>query len=78
VRRWLRPGEAGIFTPPTEGLGSDHAEIDQLEKSKFEETKYRNVRNCSLVCRAVGCDFLVGVLMETRFVRCQPRRSQME
>ena len=51
------------------GLARVYAEIDQLEKSRFEETKYSEYRELFPWFAAPGLALvlLVGVLMETRF-----------
>lgn len=53
----------------SEGLANVYAEIDKLEKSEFEETKYSEYTELFRWFAGPGlaCLLLVGVLMETRF-----------
>ena len=53
----------------SEGLAKVYAEIDQLEKSEFEETKYSEYTELFrwFAGSGLAAILLVGVLMETRF-----------
>jgi len=53
----------------TEGLARVYAEIDKLEKSQFEETKYLEYTELFswFAASGLGLIFVVGVLAETRF-----------
>ena len=62
--------QASIFTPSdSEGLAQVYAEIDKLEKSEFEETKYSEYTELFPWFAGPGLALIlsVGVLMETRF-----------
>ncbi len=62
--------EASIFTPPIpRGWHKVYAEIDKLEKSEFEETKYSEYTELFRWFAGPGLAaiLLVGVLSETRF-----------
>src|SRR5262249_2956668 len=64
----------------SEGLAQVYAEIDTLEKSKFEETKYSEYTELFRWFAAPGLAMLliVGVLTETRFARCRRSGDRFE
>lgn len=70
LRDMARVGGGRYFhASDSEGLTQVYAEIDKLEKSEFEETKYSEYLELFRWCAGPGFALIlaVGVLMETRF-----------
>jgi Ca-activated chloride channel family protein len=70
LREMAQTGHGRYFhAADSEGLAQVYAEIDKLEKTGFEETKYSEYRELFPWFAAPGLTLilLVGVLMETRF-----------
>jgi len=70
LREMAQTGHGRYFhASDSEGLAEVYAEIDKLEKTKVEETKYSEYRELFpwFVAPGLAMILLVGVLMETRF-----------
>ncbi len=70
LREMAETGHGRYFhASDSEGLAQVYAEIDKLEKSGFEETKYSEYRELFPWFAGTGLALVlvVGVLMETRF-----------
>jgi Ca-activated chloride channel family protein len=70
LREMARIGHGRYFhASDSEGLAQVYAEIDKLEKTRFEETKYSEYRELFPWFAATGIALIlgVGVLMESRF-----------
>ena len=70
LREMAETGHGRYFpASDSEGLTQVYAEIDKLEKSQLEETKYSEYTELFRWFAAPGLAaiLLVGVLMETRF-----------
>jgi Ca-activated chloride channel family protein len=70
LREMAQTGRGRYFhASDSEGLAQVYAEIDALEKTGFEETKYAEYRELFPWFAAPGLALilLVGILMETRF-----------
>jgi Ca-activated chloride channel family protein len=70
LREMAQTGRGRYFhASETEGLAQVYAEIDELEKTGFEETKYAEYRELFpwLAAPGLALVLLVGILMETRF-----------
>jgi Ca-activated chloride channel family protein len=53
----------------SDGLAQVYAEIDKLEKTEFEETKYSEYTELFrwFAGTGLGLVFVIGILVETRF-----------
>lgn len=70
LQEMARTGGGRYFhAADSEGLAQVYAEIDKLEKTEFEESKYAEYTELFRWCVGPGlaCLLLVGVLLETRF-----------
>jgi len=74
LREMAETGQGRYFhAADSGGLAQVYAEIDKLEKSAFEETKYSEYTELFRWFAAPGslCLLIVGVLMKPGFVRCR-------
>jgi Ca-activated chloride channel homolog len=70
LREMAQTGRGQYFhAADSEGLAHVYSEIDKLEKSEFEESKYSEYTELFpwFAGTGLGVIFLIGVLSETRF-----------